>query len=183
MKTQILVKENLVFCEGGAVEYDCSIFADKFVFCEINESEKWVEQEPFKGRVQPEDWGEIEAFINEAKVKMNKPNSYSIWDESSKSWLEDENLKTEFEKAQKKALKQTKLENLTVTTQNGNTFDGNETARNNMLSAIQSAEFLGKTEHSWKMADNSVVLINLSELKEALALAIKKVGEIVTNEE
>lgn len=81
-------------------------------------------------------------------------------------------------------LKQTeknhRLQTIKVTTQNGNTFDGNETARNNMLSAITSAEFIGKTEEYWKLADNSTVLIQLPELKEALALAIQEVGRIVT---
>lgn len=81
-------------------------------------------------------------------------------------------------------LKQTeknyRLQTIVVTTQNGNTFDGNETARNNMLSAINSAEFIGRTEETWKLADNSSVLVQLPELKEALALSIQEVGRIVT---
>lgn len=81
-------------------------------------------------------------------------------------------------------LKQTeknyRLQTIVVTTQNGNTFDGNETARNNMLSAITSAEFIGKTEEYWKLSDNSTVLVQLPELKEALALSIQEVGNIVT---
>ena len=80
-------------------------------------------------------------------------------------------------------LKQTeknyRLQTIIVTTQNGNTFDGNETARNNMLSAINSAEFIGRTEETWKLADNSSVLVQLPELKEALALSIQEVGNIV----
>ena len=80
-------------------------------------------------------------------------------------------------------LKQTeknyRLQTIVVTTQNGNTFDGNETARNNMLSAINSAEFIGRTEETWKLADNSTVLVQLPELKEALALSIQEVGNIV----
>lgn len=72
-----------------------------------------------------------------------------------------------------------RLQTIVVTTQNGNTFDGNETARNNMLSAINSAEFIGRTEETWKLADNSSVLVQLPELKEALALSIQEVGNIV----
>ena len=79
-----------------------------------------------------------------------------------------------------KTEKEYRLSTLVVTTTNGNTFDGNETARNNMLSAITSAEFIGKDEEYWKLADNSTVLVQLPELKEALALAIQEVGSIVT---
>lgn len=81
--------------------------------------------------------------------------------------------------ADRKAEKELRLSQIVVTTTNGNEFDGNETARNNILSAITSAEFMGKTEEYWKLADNSTVLIQLPELKEALALAIQEVGNIV----
>ena len=66
-----------------------------------------------------------------------------------------------------------------VTTSNGNVFDGNESARINMTSAIMSAELINKTEESWKLADNSIKLVSLDELKEALALSIQEVGNIV----
>ncbi len=79
-----------------------------------------------------------------------------------------------------KTEKEYRLNNLTVTTSKGNTFNGDETARNNMLSAINSADFVGKTEEHWKLADNSVKLINIDELREALALSIQEVGKIVT---
>ena len=59
-------------------------------------------------------------------------------------------------------------------------FDGNETARNNMTSAIISADVIGRTEEYWKLADNTVKLIQLAELKEALVLSIQEVGSIVT---
>lgn len=84
------------------------------------------------------------------------------------------------EKVLKQTEKDYRLQTIKVTTTNGNVFDGNETARNNMLSAITSAEFIGKTEEYWKLADNSTVLVQLPELKEALALAIQEVGRIVT---
>ena len=83
------------------------------------------------------------------------------------------------EQARLKAEKDYRLQTIKVTTVNGNEFDGNETARNNMLSAISSAEFIGKTEDYWKLADNSTKLVSLDELKEALALAIQEVGNIV----
>lgn len=78
-----------------------------------------------------------------------------------------------------KQAKDLALSTITVTTSNGNTFDGNETARINMISAITTADIVGITEKEWKLADNSIKVIQLSELKEALLLSIQKVGEIV----
>jgi len=78
--------------------------------------------------------------------------------------------------------KQAKVEalaTLVITTSFGNTFDGNETARNNMLSAIQASTFTGTTTANWRMANNTVVSVTLDELKEALTLAIQAVGVIV----
>ena len=48
-----------------------------------------------------------------------------------------------------------------------------------MLSAIVSAELINKTEEYWKLVDNNIKLIALNELKEALALSIQEVGNIV----
>lgn len=179
MKTQIIVNKNLVITDDNSVSMDCSKFKNQFVFCEINEKEKWIEKESFNGKEQPENWTEIEEFIDIAKLKINKPNSYSVWDENTKSWIEDTALKKEYENSLKKAEKEERLSKIVVTTSNGNAFDGNETARNNILSAINSAEFIGKTEEYWKLADNSTILVQLPELKEALALSIQEVGNIV----
>lgn len=110
------------------------------------------------------------------------PKQFDKWSEDTQSWIEDEILKNEYLTIQKKAEKVEQLSTLVVTTSQGNTFDGNETARLNMVSAIQSAELLGQISSNWKLADNTVKEISLNELKEALALSIKKVGEIVTNE-
>lgn len=71
------------------------------------------------------------------------------------------------------------LQSIIVTTAAGHSFDGNETARTNMLSAITAAEIIGQTESDWKLADNTIAHITLDELKEALALSIQRVGEIV----
>lgn len=103
MKIQIIVNKNLVMLEDDSVNIDCSQFKDEFVFCEMNEDKKWIEKEPFNGREDLSSWKEIESFIAEAKVilnkKANKPNDYSIWDEDSKSWIEDMELKKEYEKS------------------------------------------------------------------------------------
>ena len=78
--------------------------------------------------------------------------------------------------------KQAKLEALatiTVTTTAGNVFDGDDTARSDMMAAIQASEILGITSSNWKLADNSWKIIELVELKEALALAIQAKGTIL----
>ena len=93
MKIQIIVDMNLVIIGDTGVNMDCSKFKEQFVFCEVNEKEKWIEKEPFKGKEQPEDWNEIEEFIATAKLKSNQPNSYSVWNEDTKSWVEDNKLK------------------------------------------------------------------------------------------
>lgn len=71
------------------------------------------------------------------------------------------------------------LASITVTTQSGKTFDGNETSRNDMLSALATGELLGETQTNWKLADNSVALVTRDELREALSLAIQEKGRIV----
>lgn len=81
--------------------------------------------------------------------------------------------------AEAAAVKQRLLDTIVVTTSNGNTFDGNETARNNMVSAILVSDVAGQTETPWKLADNTVVVVGLQELKEALMLSIREVGRIV----
>ena len=179
MNIQIIVDKNLVIVGDRSVSIDCSKFKEQFVFCEVNEKEKWIEKEPFNGKEQPKQWDEIEEFIDIAKLKSNPPNSYSVWNEDTKSWIEDEILKNELAILDKKAEKELRLSQIVVTTSNGNVLDGNETARNNMLSAIVSAELINKTEESWKLADNSIKLVSLDELKEALALSIQEVGNIV----
>ena len=68
---------------------------------------------------------------------------------------------------------------LTVTTSNGNEFDADDIARQDMLSAIIASDTLGLTEKEWKLADNTWKIIQLSELKEASALAIQAKGAIL----
>lgn len=99
MKTQIIVDENLVIMDDTSVNIDCTKFKEQFIFCEVNKKEKWIEKEPFNGKEQPKQWNEIEDFIDIAKLKSNRPNSYSVWNEDTRSWVEDEALKKEYEKS------------------------------------------------------------------------------------
>lgn len=72
------------------------------------------------------------------------------------------------------------LNSITVTTSSGKVFDGNDLARINMLSTITAANFIGQTTANWKLADNTIELVTLDELNEALALSIQRYSEIVT---
>ena len=75
--------------------------------------------------------------------------------------------------------KEIALRAITVTTSNGNVFDGDDVARSDMTSAILAADTLQTTEHNWKLANNTWKLISLAELKEASALAIQAKGTIL----
>jgi LmbE family N-acetylglucosaminyl deacetylase len=71
-----------------------------------------------------------------------------------------------------------KVRAIKVTTSSGNTFDGDEVSQDRMVRAIQTAEITGLKETTWKLADNSKVIVTLDELKEALALSAQKMSEI-----
>jgi hypothetical protein len=75
--------------------------------------------------------------------------------------------------------KQQRLDSIIVTTQSGKQFNGNETARVNMVSAITLAGFANQLSTSWKLANNTVATVTLTELQEALHLAMLELAEIV----
>ena len=133
-------------------------------------------------KVQLKDGG----YLIDDSIMLYEGSTSPLWEELQE-WLVKyiplpeytEQEISEQEIARLKAEKQQRLNTLVVTTSNGNSFDGNLEARTNMTSAILSADFTGLKEENWKLADNSIKLIQLSELKEALALAIQEVGNIV----
>jgi len=84
--------------------------------------------------------------------------------------------------AEAKQAKQLALNSITVTTTSGKVFDGRDIDQQRMMSAIMSADVVGITETYWKLADNSVVMVTLVELKEALALSIQALGAIIMTE-
>ncbi len=99
-----------------------------------------------------------------------------------KQWLSEGNIpEPEFTQAEleakvqmeAKAERLKQLEVLTVTTTNGNTFDANNQARLDMSNGIQVSEILNVTQTVWRMADDTEVLIDVAELKEALAKALQ----------
>lgn len=75
--------------------------------------------------------------------------------------------------------KQLALDSITVTTSTGKVFDGRDKDQARMLSAIQASTSLGATTTMWKLNDNTTVEITLDELKEAQALSIQALGNIL----
>lgn len=71
------------------------------------------------------------------------------------------------------------LDAITVTTQSGKVFDGDELSQTRMARALQIAAYTNQTDTIWKLHDNTVELVTIDELQEALALAMIEVGKIV----
>lgn len=60
---------------------------------------------------------------------------------------------------------------ITVTTQAGNTFDGDEVSQGRMARAILGLQAVGAPSVVWVLADNTQIQATATELSEALALA------------
>ena len=76
-----------------------------------------------------------------------------------------------------KKLRDTAVAAIKVTV-NGKVFDGDEIAQGRITRAVAAAESAGITVYQWKLADNSVADVSLSELKQALALAFQTQSEL-----
>lgn len=77
---------------------------------------------------------------------------------------------------QAKIAKETAIESisrLTVNTTSGKVFDADLESRQNMADAILASGSTGVTETTWRLADNTEVLVTLDELKEAHVLALQ----------
>lgn len=77
---------------------------------------------------------------------------------------------------QAKMSRASKIDAITVTTSNGNTFDGDERSQDRMARAVAAME--DTDTMPWVLADNSVVKVVKSELREALRLSGSKMAEI-----
>ena len=71
MKVQIITKDNIVLIDNKSIEIDCSQFT--FRFCEVNEDKKWIENIPFAGPEDLEDWTKVLSFIELAKASLIEP--------------------------------------------------------------------------------------------------------------
>ena len=111
--------------------------------------------------------------------------SYSYDQLRFDTYFQEEVIEKEIAKALVDIKKQEKhyaIDNVIVTTTAGNKFNGEDKSQGRMTSALLAAEILGKTEEEWKMADDTIKLIKIEELKEALALSILEVGRLIKGE-
>ena len=115
----------------------------------------------------------VKLSIDDEKLIEEAMNNFTMPSQEELDKINLDNLKVELKSAKKIA-----LDNIVVDV-DGKLFDGNETARLNIMSAIQASELVRLNETGWKLADNTAVLVNLAELKMALALSIQEVGRIV----
>lgn len=72
---------------------------------------------------------------------------------------------------QAKAQRQAAVDAIKVTTQAGNTFDGDEISQTRMTRAVLAMQATGTASVTWVLADNTVIQATVPELTEALALA------------
>ena len=72
---------------------------------------------------------------------------------------------------QLKAEREAAVAAITVTTQSGNTFDGDEASQTRMTRAIIALSTGLAPSVNWVLADNSVIAATTTELTEALVLA------------
>lgn len=70
-----------------------------------------------------------------------------------------------------KAARAVAVKNILVTTQAGNTFDGDETSQTRMARAVLVLSTGAAATVPWVLADNTVIQADIAELTEALALA------------
>ena len=115
----------------------------------------------------------VKLSIDDEKLIEEAMNNFTMPSQEELDKINLDNLKVELKSAKKIA-----LDNIVVDV-DGKLFDGNETARLNIMSAIQASELVELNETGWKLADNTAVLVNLDELKMALALSMQEVGRIV----
>ena len=113
------------------------------------------------------------------EIKVDKDGSEYIMYNYGQSRLQEDATQSDIDKCVingtgywVKARLEATLDTLVVTTANGNTFDATLEARANMADAILASETLGITENIWRLADNSEELVDVTELREAHALAL-----------
>lgn len=74
-------------------------------------------------------------------------------------------------RAQLKIKRAEAVANIKVTTQAGNTFDGDEVSQGRMSRAIIALQATGTASTIWVLADNTTIQATAAELTEALVLA------------
>lgn len=83
----------------------------------------------------------------------------------------NEQSKAAIDRAKWKSQRAAQVDAIKVTTQAGNTFDGDEESQGRMARAILGLQSVPGGTVTWVLADNSVHDVGAIELTEALALA------------
>lgn len=107
------------------------------------------------------------------EVPLPPEDARQVWGGSA--WLPC----AEVERERFKALRASAVERITVTTGSGRTFDGDEISQGRVARAIigLAGQPVGSTIQ-WVLSDNSVVDVEVEEMKEALTLAGLRQTEI-----
>ena len=113
------------------------------------------------------DYEEYKVWLSEGNVPLPQYTEEELAQQASDKAI-----------AEARQAKELALSTITVTTTSGKVFDGREKDVSLMSGAIQAAEVLGLSEHQWKLHDNTVAVVTLAELKEALALAMVAIGTL-----
>lgn len=115
----------------------------------------------------------LERVVEGAPVLTNKGTWEQTWTRVELSPGEIQARAAQEESAQAISRKQTRdtlVGEIKVTTSSGKTFDGDEVSQTRMARAILALNAAGGTTQ-WKLADNTVALVDSDELTEALMLA------------
>lgn len=115
----------------------------------------------------------ISAWMADAYLLASRPSPYHYFEDHQ--WkitpAAQDTLTQETTRNAAKATRSQQVELITVTTQAGNTFDGDETSQTRMARAIIALGTGLAPSVNWVLADNSVINATAAELTEALALA------------
>lgn len=124
------------------------------------------------------------AYKNVEAAKVDIPNGQSPYGYALKNgkWEPSDGMKAAAaaeQKAQIKALKEEEIASIVVRTKSGRKFKGDEKSQSRMSLALERARRLGHLTLAWKLANDEVVEVALSELEEALDLAVLRMSDIV----
>lgn len=122
----------------------------------VNIPETWVELEPTDPRAKPSKTHFLDV-IDDELVLVQIPEK-----------TEDQIAQIEW--SEKKIERAAAVQAIKVTTSSGKIFDGDEIAQERMTRAI-TASTSEEEKTMWKLADNTLVTINVAELREALRLS------------
>lgn len=115
---------------------------------------------------------ELDEYILSYAPLLGQPDPYAGVDWTGVAALVQTPPKTQEQlRKEAKIARAVAVDAIKVTTQAGNTFDGDEVSQGRMARAIIALQATGTPSVTWVLADNSVIEASAAELTEALALA------------